>query len=643
MSYKQAVLRDDPIAFWPLNGGEGVRTYASLLLQYPTYQDFLDNEPTYNSEVGSVFLDDVSSNGNHIAFSFGSPNFQDTLTLISHSSYDENTAGFKVTNDLGVSAINSYNAFQQGYEDKVFAMEFIALFSNSPTSDLEILDLKDNTNTRMRIYANKDFLYFEVKLSDGSTVSTKKQVYSWESPIHVFAVSKDRSIQIYVNSISDEIVTISDSKFFYNNTDSFFSVGPTAVGQSFTINGLAFYDTTLSTEEMKAHMFWAQRDSSPVKYSNETNVSHFSFSTDSGNLIFSKKFYAPNSYSQGSFSNIISDKTGLTIEKTATAGTATGEWVYPVLISSYTDFAGIQVSWESALPVSSSGSYRRVNVQVSYDYGDTYYDVVNGKAMPHFIELYKTELAVQCLIKVTLYSPDTSVDKQPRIDNLSITAYGSINNISDSGLFEISPTTDSTYIIKRDSSNILSRSSNLGILFSAQESGSQPGSAEIKSLNSNAYQSIEFWFKYNGSGSAVLDTGGSGPDLYVDSSSVLQKISGPTLYVNGINRNASPITLTSGEVYHVFIVYSSSKTHDILLNGSYNGSKAPSEASYGYITVYPSTTNLSQVQDRYLSFISVNTNTVNDSVTSIGSLVEYSGSYSQINNGEPIASYRHIY
>jgi hypothetical protein len=643
MSYRQAVLRDDPIAFWPLDGGQGVRTYASLLLEYPTYQDFLDNEPTYNSEVGSVFLEDASNFRNHIAFSFGSPNFQDTLTLISHSSYNTNTAGFKVSSDVGISAINSYNAFQQGYENKTFAIEFIALFAGPSTSDIELLNLKDNTNKRMRIYANKDFLYFQAQLSDGSSVTTKKQISSWDTPIHVFATSKDRSIQIFANSISDEIVNIGASKYFYNNTDSFFSIGPTNSGQSFTINGLAFYDRILSVDEIKAHMFWAQRDSNPVQYSNQSNVSHFTFSPDSGNLILSKKFYTPSSYSQGTFSNIITDKSGLTISQTTSAGTATGVWTYPILISSYTDFAGIQLSWESGLPVASSGSDRRVSVQVSYDYGATYYDVINGKAMPYFINLHKTDLAVQCLIKVTLYSPDTSLTKQPRIDNLNINVYGSISNTSDSGLFQISPTTNSTYIIKRDDFNILFRSSNLGVLFSSQESGSQPGSATIKSINGSSYQSIEFWFKYNGSGTAVLDTGGTGQDLYIDSSNILHNISGSTLYVNGVSRNASPITLTSGEVYHVFLVYPSSKTHDILLNGSYDGSKTPSEASYGYITVYPSTTTSSQVQDRYLSFISVNTKTVNDTITSMGSLLEYTGSYSQANNGEPISFYRHIY
>jgi len=45
MSYKQAVLRDNPIAFWPLNGTSSLRTYATILLEYATYQDWLSAEP----------------------------------------------------------------------------------------------------------------------------------------------------------------------------------------------------------------------------------------------------------------------------------------------------------------------------------------------------------------------------------------------------------------------------------------------------------------------------------------------------------------------------------------------------------------------------------------------------------------------
>jgi hypothetical protein len=643
MSYKHAVLRDDPLSFWPLDGGNALRVYSSLLSEYASYQDYLDNETNYAQVVGSILLSDVSNFGNHAAFSLGSPSFEDVLAIVSHASYDTNNSGCKINSTIAIDIANSYNAFKRGYEDKIFSMELWLLVPSSPVNDLEILSLKDASNKRVRVYASTDYLYYEVKLSDGSTIKTKKQIASWDSPMHIFMVSKNRSIQIYVNGVSDEIVNIDLGKFFYNDTDTFFCMGPLSTGQSFIINDLAFYDRVLSTNEMQAHMFWARRDSSPIEYSKQTNVSHFDFNSNTGNLILSKKFYTPNSYKEGTFSNIITDKGGLTLEKTISATEVTGEWVYPILVSSYTDFAGIQILWESGLPTSSSGSNRRVNVQISYDYGTTYYNVVNGKTVPNFIASHQSDLAVQCLIRVILYSPDASLNKQPRIDNLAINVYGSINNISDSGLFQISPTAGSTYMIKKDTSNILSRSKNLGIYFSAQESGSTPGSAVIESVNGDSYRSIEFWFKYDGTGSAILDTGGSGPDLYINSSNVLQNISGSTLYVNGISRNASPITLTSGEAYHVFMVYSSSKTHDILLNGSYNGSKAPSEASYGYITIYPSTNTLAQVQNRYLSFISVNTQIARDSATSIGSLLEYTGSYSQINNGEPISFYRHIY
>ena len=113
--------------------------------------------------------------------------------------------------------------------------------------------------------------------------------------------------------------------------------------------------------------------------------------------------------------------------------------------------------------------------------------------------------------------------------------------------------------------------------------------------------------------------------------------------MNGIQRNSSPITLVHGEVYHITVVYPYNKIHNILINDSYDGSKSPCLASYGYITIYPSLLTSSEVQARYLSFISVYTGIARDSVTSLGSILEYAGSITNINNGQPISFHRHIF
>jgi len=670
MSYKQAVLRDNPMGFWLLDGPSTLRTYGTLLLEYATYQDYLDNESSYLQEIGSMYLQDSSAyqnnynsstgyGGNSAAYTLGTPNFQDVMALITHANYDTQNNGCRITSNIGIDILNIYKGFEAGYEKKTFGIEFWALVPGPTTSDFPLITLNSASTNMMKIYINGDSIYFKVYFSDGSSTLTKKQVYSWDQPFNVFAVAKEDSIKIYVNGLSDETVTFSNSLSYVvdpgvptnSQTSSYytvqdhsrFNVGPAASGQQFTINGLAFYDYELSLNQIQSHMFWAQRDSDPTNYSRQTDASHFVLDNTMGQLILAKQFSSPDAFKAGTSTNVISDRTGITLAQTATAQAGVGTWTYAVTAVSYSNFTGMQLSWNSGSYTSSTTYSKYVKVEVSYDSGNTYYTVTNGKNFPYFLSLYSSVLGVQVLVRVTLSSPDTSQTNQPRLDNLSINLYSNINQVSDSGLFQLSPNANSTYMIKRDNSNILSRGKNLGIRFSAQDPGGTPGTATISAISSASYQTVEFWFEYDGTGAGVIDTGAGSADLYVDSSNILQKnYSGGYLYVNGIERTSSPVTLVNGEVYHIVAVYASTKTHNILLNGSYDGSKAPSEASYGYITLYPSTLTLSQIQTRYLSFISVYAGVARDSITSLGSILEYSGSLTNINNGQPISYHRHI-
>lgn len=655
MSYKQAVLRDDPLSLWMLDGVTNQRTYATITLQYENYQDYLNNEQEYLQDVGSSTIPDSSGNGNHAAYTLGNPAFEDVLTIVSQSNYDTYTNGCRITQNTAIEAVNTYGVFQKGKETETFGMEFWLLMPGSINNQSNIIDLHSGVNKRMLVYAKNDILYFAVYFQNNFQVITQKQILSWDEPLHIFLSIKDRYMNIYVNGISDESVQISKEYMYYLDSElTRFGVGPATGSLYFTINGLAIYDRVLSLNEIRNHMFWGFRDSSPSNTSNQTDVSHFSFDNTSGRAIFSKKFTSNSLYSTGKFSNLISDKTGLTLAQTSNYNSGIGTWIYPLSVLSYSDFSGIEVSWDSAASETIM-SDRYATVDVSYDGGYTYYNIKNGKAFPYFLSNYGSLFSASCLIKVTIYSSDTSQENQPRLDNLNINVYSAINEISDSGLFEIYPGSSTTYMMKKDNSNILSRSSNLGIRFSAQDPGSLPGYATITSASNSAYQSIEFWMRYDGVGSAVLDTPSGSTDLYIDSSNILQNtVSGSSLYVNGISRNFNPIVLTNGEVYHVCLVYPSVKTGDITLNGSSDSSKTPSEASYGYITIYPNALTQAEIQSRYLSFISIATAIANESfaisgnsivsvgssISSLGHISEYSGSYTQLNNGQPVVFYK---
>lgn len=627
MSYKQTVLRDTPIAFWMLDGQ----------------------------------IQDINNFSSHVATTVISPTFQDVAPLVSHSSTDTQINGCLVNSSSSISINNTFGVFQKGYEQKSFGMEFWLLMPQPIDGVCNIINLKSGLANRMQIYTNNDFIYFTLYFSNSSSITTKKQVYSWDSPIHVFASVKDRVMTIQVNGLSDSYSSIPLGYNYYSDTSTAFNIGPASSGVSFTINGLAFYDRILSSNEIKNHMYWAYKDSTPALSSSQDNVSHFLFDDSSGQLIFSKQFINANAYNQGTSLGAISDKTGITLSQTVSPAPSVGTWVYSLIISSYPNFAGVQLTWDSSSynnsSFSSTTTGRSASVSVSYDNGITYYNVVNGKTFPYFLSNYSSSFFSQCLIKVTLSSNDSSSGPQPRIDNLNIGVYSSINKISDSGLFQISPGSNTTYMIKKGISNIISRTRNLGISFAAQDQGSKPGYAVVSQISSTSYQAIEFWASYRGTGSAILDTGTGTADLYVDSSNILQNtISGSTLYVNGISRSFTPITLTNNEVYHITLVYPSAKTTNILINGSYDVTKISSDATYGYISIYPNSQTLAQIQARYISFLTINTSigtdsivytgnslvSVGGSVTSLGQLLEYTGTPSQLNAGQAIIYHTHI-
>lgn len=656
MSYKQAVLRDDPISFWPLDGQSTLTTYAHLLMTYPTYQDYINNESKYLQEANSVTIQDISNFGNHAAFTLGYPPKFSGASLISHSSYDTNNGGLEVNPFINVDILNLYNAFQGGYENKAFGIEFwVDLFAATPAGNtITFIQLNSGSNQRMSIYTIDNSIYFKIYFSDGSSQTVKKQVYSWESSLHIFASIKDGVQTISVNGISDENKSIPKAKSFNKDSLSIFQIPSSNI--PYITNGLAFYDKILSSNQINNHIYFAKIDSDPVDYAKQSNVSHFSFNNTSGRKILSKTFNNESAFSVGTFNGLVTDKSGLTVPVAPQGLSANSEvtWVCPIVVTSYSKIAGATISWDSSSTEDqgdqgASWAY----VLVSYDNGLNYYQVKNKKSIPFLITSYADVLSFQVLLKVTMFSPDTSVSNQPRIDNLVFNVYSDISETSDSGLFQIFPYLNSTYQIKQDSNNILSRSKNLGISFYPQDyvasinstHSSKSGSALIQSNASSSYKSIEFWCSGFLNGGAILHSSSSTntPDLYADQSgSLINTISGSTLYVNGVATTSGSFAFTDLDIYHIVLVYPSLKNSNILLNGDFTATLDPAQATYGYITIYPTALTSDQVKLRYLSYLQVQAGVARDNTTSIGQISEYSGTSSNINNGQPVAYHRHL-
>ena len=326
MSYKQAVLRDNPIAFWPLNGTSTERTYATLLYEYGTYQDWLNAESTYDSTSLTFTLDEISANGNYGAFTIGDPNFLDVLPLATLSSYDTKIAGCKInsTSEIGISNLPGiYNHFYTGTENLTFGVEMWLAFDKNPSTDNAVFLVEYSGYTIAKTYVNNDKIYFTVngknkKTNDAMTYTVSKQLDSWDSQMHVFFYYDNRNLNIAVNGLYTESVTL-PSEFIFSTSPTyknniFYSIGPSGTYNNFIINDLAFYDYVISTKMIRSHILWGTYDSAPQNYVKQTDGYFFDIKDSEGMYSYKQSFANPKNYKLGTITNLIADNKGLTLQ-----------------------------------------------------------------------------------------------------------------------------------------------------------------------------------------------------------------------------------------------------------------------------------------------------------------------------------------
>jgi hypothetical protein len=598
MPYKNKVLSDLPEGYWRFNN--------QLMTDYTTH-------------------------GNDAVLT-GTPSLDVPLVSSSYSDFP-NISSIKLTSSENISINNTYDVFIEGTERKTFGIEFWIQMKSTPSSQTDIVTIKRNSTVIGKIYANADCISFQINGVENSVATSymaSKQVNSWSTRMHVFACYKDGSLDVSVNSVSSDPKSVPSYFDFAtaNNLSTNFLIGHTS-GSDYLISDLAFYSKKLSVNEIRSHMFWGSKDNDPLHYVKQGSAYHFDSKNIESMFISKKKFSISSEFDLGFYNGLISDGSGLTLPTTTAAATGYGSWIYDFPITQFENFAGVDISWQTGSPESSVSNSKYVRVLASYDGGYTYIPVENNRGLQGFLYTASTLSSSNLQIKVEIYSPDTSALIQPRIDNLFIGLYKSVDIPSDGGAFSITPGVNQTYSIKIDDYPLINSSKNVGIAFSKQTSIGNPGYASVQNPNSVTYRSVEFWFKYDAAAvSKVID------GLTMNSSGLITP-SGCSLYVNGVS--VATATLLPNVKYHILVVYSANKTSSLNINGDSSGTYTPLSATYGFFTLYPATLTLSQVQDRYLSYLSVSSSTVNDSVTSLGSLLEYTGTSSQINGGQPVA------
>ena len=655
MSYKKIVLRDDPVAYWPMAGLSSQKTYANMLQEYTKYQQWIDMQLSYSQDSSAFTIEDVSEYGNHAGFTLGIPVFQNILPLSTKSSTDSQIAACEINDSSSIeipNLDNAYKIFYKGTEEVKFGIEFWILFPNQINTKNSIIKIEnENKNIIAEIYALDDSIYFNLNGIDavsGSLLSytTKKQISSYDKKIHVFAMYNEKNIEIFVNGISQESINMS-SRFEFtesNYNKIFYYIGPAPSNNSYIISDLAFYYNKLSSNQINNHIVWGNRDSSPELYVKQGEAYHFDIKNQDYMYSIKKDFVIKSDYDKGSYAGLYFDGTGLTIPVTQFSQEYYGSWYYNLPISAYENFKGIDISWDS-------GS-QNIHVLSSYDNGLTFNNFVeNNKLVSNFLTTATSMNSSNLLLKVQIYSPDSSLPIQPRLDNLSIKIYKDLTIISDAGGFSIAPLSGKTYNISKEQNKIISNPENLGLYFTSQDNGTTyPGTAKISSANSSTYQSLEFWLKYNDAGEAIVSSStNSNSSLYLVENNGIKTFyvgSGiDHLYINGIEyHNSDNFQAVSGRTYHIVLAFATQQTDEILLNGCLVTGVNPSSCSIGHISLHQVELSQADAMNRYLSYLTLFVGSVpDDGTTIIGSLAEYSDESTKLNGGIAVISRPHTY
>ena len=633
MSYKYRVLADAPVGYWRLNEYV-VSTYDDADIQYdePGYE--------YNQVLSDRLYDETVTANQGFVSNGSSAIFADILPLTTSSNYPADSAGCKITNTTVLeirNRPNKYKMFYNGTESLSFAMEFWLKFDDAPKAQNNIININIPRYPSAQVYALEDQIFFKVYGTTGTYVASK-QVLRWDSQLHVMVSFSNRKIQVAVNSIFGDPVYLPQLfKFVLDNTNSMnvdYDIGPASSGNHFIINDLAFYDYVLSENLIKSHMTWANNDSKPQSYVKETSGYFFDIQDSELMYDFKKDFYSESDYQEGYTSNLVANKTGLTIDSTIES---TGTWTYQVPSSNSSVIWGAKVSWNTA------SSNNQVLVQISYDGGKTWKEVKNAYPAVQFNDA-STALYPNILVRVTINASSDSI--QPRLDNLSIKVYKDLSIFSDMGAYALSPRqgsyTGDTYAIRNNVFTIMSRSKNFGIKLD-QVDGKNSVATITPQRQSAGYQSVEFWFRWDDNGpdynQYILDTGSENAFVYfVGGTGAVSQQGFSAVYVNGTDITLANKILTQGELYHFVCVYPALINNTLYLGGS-RELNAYCRATYGFLALYPNALSQTDSQNRYLSYLTSNTAGVGLSDNALGSLVEYSGDSGSFNGGMPLFAY----
>jgi hypothetical protein len=562
MSYQLRILKDNPVAFWPLDESSGSIAYD---------MSGSGNNGTYTGSITTDIMPIVAGgiSGTKITSS-------DYISL----PITKNYYGTTETHSFGTK----YSF------DKAFTLEI--WFKEDISSTNKNIIFADESNNIGLFWQNGNIIFAldseEIEYTCLDTGSAK----------HIVCVYNINSASLYVDGYLVGNISLSD--FAFTNSSIDLMIGPAESGDIFYVDAPAVYRNALTQQQIMMH--YSQSGLIPPEQIVFDKNGEVFICTDYNmrkNLIKTYPFDKPwnTFYDEDLYYDL--NLNYIEIAKTETQESKTVILEDFIVLSNLDNLISSKIEWLST---------KGIAIETSID-GITFEECINGRSIPQFIQGTSSFSNADVLyIRITLTTTDAS-RYVPRLYWINLYMYSDKKLYSSNGAsFILSEEDDTTWdydiassysspLIRNDKNGIIQGNSGFYIdankTISTMEMIFTPDSV----TNDNSFDLLYY-----------------SPSIYYRFGSAAP--SGVSIFVNGVDRSTAtnPQTfLNQNEPHHIVISISSDMTGKIYIG------KGAGTDRHGYqnIAIYESALSLSDAQENYNNYIGRPGATVSESAISM--------------------------
>jgi len=579
MSYKYAILKDKPIAFYQLDevASSDVSSYDILRTFFPTYQDLKDSGISY-AAISGLPVYDFSGNFNDGFATEASD--KKVMPLISGG--QRGTQVLPETNIYyPVSGIAS-----RVYPDNVFSIEAWVLINDFTSSRVNLVS--DPTNNIGIFYENGNIV-FSVQ---GQEVS---YTYSQSEAMYIVGTFSPGNIALYINSELKSILNLNSFKFTNENV-SFLS-GSSAI--EFFIDGVAFYKSELNQKQIGTHY------NIGIKNTNIASIVYpdggYLFSMNSSKIRPTFQYSYPKAKKWSDVANenisISPDQSYLYFEKTDAQESKEFIFTDYIVVPNYLGIETSQIYWD--------GDVKGISIKVSLD-NQNWTECINGSSIPYF---NKSDNQFQdvLFIKVTMSTTD-SRKFLPILKSIDLVFFEDQSFYGDNSSFKI--ISDYEYCMPKENSRLLSFNKNNGLfMFNGKGFGIE------HDIN---VRSVEMLFTPDGASSVLLST--NNESFSWNSAGVISKTGIDSIYVNGENVTSMLNVFDyfiPGIQHHLVINLNQDVSNNIKFNQNQSGTLSGGRNLYNNLAIYKAPLTQDLVANHYLNYIGLSSLVIQDTSMSL--------------------------